>query len=501
MARAPSKKDTRKKDGKKKLEPIDWAGVRRFGPLHALRLTWLLVLYAVIISYTFATLGAWQFQDRMREIVGDRENADRLRTQLVVGLDERLVHQKELRATLKALEDSLTSILGRDDGAAQAAEPTTVEDIKADTGEPDPIPASDQYPQAEKVEVLRAHLDQMQALLAPVDGEEGLLIAALLSEIKPLFERHNAAQEIEALRLLADFLTVETIRSPIVTPLFYVSGLENVPRQLAIWPEGHLTIMLTLLMGALGSLLFVTRSFLAWQFKGYSISQPSPKPLSWFVFRPLFGAITALTILILVKAGQMSFASGSSVSLKDGGVNPFIIAFAAIIAGLMSWQALERIESIGERWLCTGRRRDLWATGLKNALTVRNRTIRSLADQIGRSAWQIERWILLKDKVIPEMQDRITAWLEASRTELFSEDLPHPPPTRPSLVAMGLPAALEAAGKNAEGLAKHLRRELAEVRGWLEQREPVPPDDQDAIAAWLERPVAELFDTANPPAS
>lgn len=456
---------------------------------HLFRWAWLIGLYVVIVSYTFGAIGAWQFHDRIREVAGDRPGTNAIRQQLVSKL-------RESHAAQTALDDRL----GRLDGSLGAFG-QYVADLNSELatdpgGQGQFVPVKDIAP--EVLDRVRSELPErilaLQADLAAFkEGAPPAHLNPYLMEIGAYLRGDDSQQP--AVTLLAEYLTADDLRSWVATPFFYVPGQEHVPRQLATWSEGHLTLLLTLLMGALGSLLYVSRAYLGWAFKGARLSEPAPLPLSWFILRPMFGMITALAILILIKAGQLGFSSGTTFSLEEGSVNPFLIGFIAIIAGLMSWQCLELIESVGERWLRSAQRRDLWATGLRNALAVRARTARALAEQVGRSQRQVERWMLFRDKVIPEMQDRIATWLKATRTELFGDELPQPLPERPPLRAT---EALKTAGLDAAGLARQLGASAEEVKAWLAGSKPVPPAAQDAIADALGRPIAELFEA--PPA-
>jgi transcriptional regulator with XRE-family HTH domain len=453
-------------------QPIDWRRLVLHGPGHVARWGWLLFLYVVIVSYTFGVIGAWQFQDRIREASGDRIGANAIRQQLIT-------YHRASKA-----EEILTRLLmGFDQDLGEIFK------LKAESQDNDTLTINGWMQRSQR---LREYHDDLKFLRN--DGRSRAALDSYLHEVKDHLDRKN--DDERALILLAEYLTADNLRSWVATPFFYLPGQENVPRQLATWSEGYLTLLLTLLMGALGSLLYVSRYYLDWALKGGSLMKAAPRPMSWFVIRPMFGMITALAILILIKAGQLSFSSGTSFSLEEGSVNPFLIAFAAIIAGLMSWQCLELIETTGERWLRSAQRRDLWASGLKNALRVRARTVRALADQIGRSQRQVERWMLLKDKVIPEMQDRIATWLEATRTELFGDELPHPLPERTALRAS---KSLREAAVDAAALARRLGESVEDCKAWLNGAKPMPPAAQDVVADWLDRPIAELFEEATSP--
>jgi len=66
-------------------------------------------------------------------------------------------------------------------------------------------------------------------------------------------------------------------------------------------------------------------------------------------FKPFLGAITALAIFILFKAGVMVVSTNVGSS-EDASLNPFFISFLGIISGLMANIALDTILKIGENW-------------------------------------------------------------------------------------------------------------------------------------------------------
>jgi hypothetical protein len=181
-----------------------------------------------------------------------------------------------------------------------------------------------------------------------------------------------------------------------------------------------LTLMFVFVIGAIGSLLYITKHFLHMAMQGHGwLDQPS-RPFSWYLFRPIFGIVVALAVYLLVKAGQL--ALGGSDSLGD--LNLPIFSVVALFAGLLSWHALDAIESRGKKWFNVQSRRNMYATGLKHTLDIENKSIAQCANQIGSTEEQVQRWIDYHDKVTPEMQDRLITWLDRTVGELFREEVP-----------------------------------------------------------------------------
>lgn len=106
--------------------------------------------------------------------------------------------------------------------------------------------------------------------------------------------------------------------------------------------RSSLVIFLTMAMGMLGSTIYITQEYVRARSNGQDAGnqwQRSYRPISWYIVRPFLGVATAISIYILAKAGQISLTSGSAAQSLD----PFFISFLAIISGLLSEQAIQRI--------------------------------------------------------------------------------------------------------------------------------------------------------------
>ena len=102
----------------------------------------------------------------------------------------------------------------------------------------------------------------------------------------------------------------------------FISELEYVQtfkfEMFATMPSQLLTLMLTLSMGALGSLILITLDY---------FRTGTEKPISWYVFRPLLGMVTAVAMFILAKAGQLTISDASASKSLTENLNPFLFPF------------------------------------------------------------------------------------------------------------------------------------------------------------------------------
>lgn len=466
-----------------------WFWKWRFAFAHGVRWLILLVLYVVILSWIIATLGAWQFQDRLRASESTAAGAYALRMDLLkaaANLDQSVQQLVRQMRELPASAQTSQAEAGETPPRTQVAGPAFAT----------PMPTVEEL--QKQLDLMKPGYDHAAALRKAAESFAvsysfgfGLSGFTENGEPKPLPPERQA--------LFADVASAQTMELGLLRRTWVFAFAEPPMQRLVTWPEGHLTIMLTLLMGMLGSTLYTTRFMLDYAIKGYRLSEPAPYPTSWFVFRPLFGAATALAIYVLFRAGQLILTTESTSGGDSAGLNPFVIAFMAIIAGLMSWQALEFIETSGERWLRGQARDNLWASGLARQLQALGKPMGELAVEIGRTPRQVERWIRFRDMVPPEMQDRIAGALDAKREQLFGKEAPPVRGVSTYGLARDLADAVAAAGLTQEQLARHLGGDMATMADWITRSRAASPLQQERIADLLDAPVADLFEPVPAP--
>ena len=246
----------------------------------------------------------------------------------------------------------------------------------------------------------------MLALIIGSDPQAQLKATTILTDYKSL-------SEFDAILLPFQQISPNEKRHPL-----YNLGINT--RYIATLGYESLELLFVFVIGAIGSLLYITKYYLQMTIQGHGWLDRPSRPLSWYLFRPIFGIVVALAIYLTVKAGQL--AMGGSDSL--GKLNLPIFSLISLFAGLLSWHALDAIESRAKRWFNTQSRRNLYATGLKHALSIEGKSTTECASQIGCSEEQIIRWMKYYDKVTPEMQDRLITWLDRSVGEVFGDKLP-----------------------------------------------------------------------------
>ena len=202
--------------------------------------------------------------------------------------------------------------------------------------------------------------------------------------------------------------------------IFFVPSFSNLPIDM-------LTLILVLSMGALGGTIKQTREYLNNK-KSLSDEDQSDGAAN-YIFIPLLGAITALTIFILAKAGVLIVATPTT----GGGapISPFFISFLGIVSGMLSENALNTIQQTGKKWFVTSSEvdRDRWANGLEKAIEHHEKdnpgNIKiALVDILDVTSAQLEEWVDEKKPVPSQQQALIAAYLHKPKRDLFTDISP-----------------------------------------------------------------------------
>jgi hypothetical protein len=176
-----------------------------------------------------------------------------------------------------------------------------------------------------------------------------------------------------------------------------------------------LSLMLVVLMGVLGSSMQILHSL----FRGDGIQS-----FGDYVLRLSVGAITALVIFIVAKAGIPVIADASRLN-GDAPINPYFVSFVAIISGLMSEQAIITVQNQGQRFFANGSNNpDRWARqNLHPQLVDQNLGVSALAKYLDVPDDKTDAILKGDQKATAAQQSTIAIYLRKSVRDLFS-DLP-----------------------------------------------------------------------------
>jgi hypothetical protein len=327
-------------------------------------------------------------------------------------------------------------------------------------------------------------------------------VTAVANQLKPLEDEGEDGRNSRAFAILRDFDAVGRFQAALMpfngfaeTPgLGMLSHLGFDPQHISTLHRETLALLFVFVIGAMGSVIFITKYSIQLVLEGNWLTDQPKRSLAWYLFRPFFGVIVALAAFLLFKAGQLALGN-SGVLDGSGDFNLPILSVIALFAGLLSWQALEAIETRGSTWFRSQKRQYLWATGLDNGLRAEMHGRDELASSIGRTADQVFRWVVYRDRVSPEMQDRIADWLDVPYNQLFQNE----EPWRKTLW-------LRIVSKNGDGIKRdEFEQKLAsehfdadKLETWLSQRQAVPPMAHDRILLAMDRPMNEIFTDEKP---
>ncbi|AWM03728.2 hypothetical protein [Bradyrhizobium amphicarpaeae] len=174
-----------------------------------------------------------------------------------------------------------------------------------------------------------------------------------------------------------------------------------------------LALVLVVLMGLLGSSLQILHSL----FRAHRIESPGD-----YILQLSVGAITALVIFIVAKAGVPIIADASRLS-GDAPINPYFVSFLAIISGLLSEQAIITVQNQGRRIFATGKAEpDRWVrVSLDPTLNDQNLTVEQLASYLSVPTDAANSIIKGESKADAEQQKAIAIFLRKSVRDLFTD--------------------------------------------------------------------------------
>lgn len=180
-------------------------------------------------------------------------------------------------------------------------------------------------------------------------------------------------------------------------------------RDMLVMPDQVLTLILAIAMGILGSTITMTWTFLA--------EKPNP-PFRWYLLRPFVGAISALVIFIMAKAGQMTLITESTGAT----LSPFVLSLLGIAAGLLSDRAYAQMSSVSGKVLGDiGAEQKRWSSHLVKEIESQNITPEQLATALSMDPARIAAIISDQQPASLLEQRRISDRLGIAPRLLFTD--------------------------------------------------------------------------------
>ncbi|SNY93033.1 hypothetical protein SAMN04515647_3306 [Cohaesibacter sp. ES.047] len=179
-----------------------------------------------------------------------------------------------------------------------------------------------------------------------------------------------------------------------------------------------LTLILVMIMGAVGGLIHLTQEYL---------SNDQRVTAAYYVFRPTLGILAAFAIFILVKAGMLVVA-GQQMS-EGVPLSPFFVSFLGIISGLLAQNAIQNIQEAGlgvfrsnsqtahQRWaIAEGENSAAKLAAEKDAADWQR-----LRDLFNQTNGVLEDWLEGRAPAPIHAQQTIAMWLNKDIHEIFHD--------------------------------------------------------------------------------
>ena len=242
---------------------------------------------------------------------------------------------------------------------------------------------------------------------------------AVVNEIANLkFGLQGSKESLEALFGTIKSNLDEAGRSRIESALYELQPtagwLSRLHNKLMTAQPDVLTLFLVILMGILGSALQITHAFF--------IENRIESPGSYFL-RVCVGAITALVIFIVAKAGVPVIADASKLG-GEAPINPYFVSFIAILSGLMSENAIASVQAKGAKFFGSNvpGEPDRWARDdLNNLLLPPDLSLKAMSEYLGTTEDLTKSILSGKVQATAEQQKTISLYLRRQVRDLFSD--------------------------------------------------------------------------------
>ena len=193
-------------------------------------------------------------------------------------------------------------------------------------------------------------VERIDRLLTDYDtnGRELYLTDAELDSLRQRLEASDRAINDQEQALAAR--RAEEVPASLFIGLFQqLQFFESLPGgvALATMPPSLLIPIVTLAMGALGSVLHLSIEV---------VEDRKPRGMIWYVFRPMLGMVTAFAVFIVIQAGALVVTTPTGSAADASQINAYFIAFVAILSGMLSEQAVGTLREAGTKLL--GERRE-----------------------------------------------------------------------------------------------------------------------------------------------
>ena len=180
-------------------------------------------------------------------------------------------------------------------------------------------------------------------------------------------------------------------------------------------PRMMLVLMLSIFMGILGSLIYITKEF---------YRDPDARGFWDIVFRIGLGAGVAFALFFFAAAGMLAMEQSKTGAQSE--MSPYLIAFLGITGGYLSDRVTQWMREMGENAFKVkgDGPPDRWAVGLAEGLKSAGLDDAALASAAGVTAADAGAWIAMTKPVPGDKQPLVAAFLREHPSKVFTDIAP-----------------------------------------------------------------------------
>jgi hypothetical protein len=177
-------------------------------------------------------------------------------------------------------------------------------------------------------------------------------------------------------------------------------------------PRMMLVLMISIFMGILGSLIYITMDF---------YKNPDERGFWDIMFRIGLGAGVAFALFFFAAAGMLALAQTKSGAQSD--MSPYLIAFLGITGGYLSDRVTQWMREVGENTfkIKSDGPPNRWAIDLGSKLAQTGLDHAALASAIGVTVSDSEAWTAQTKPVPGDKQHLVAAFLREHPGRLFTD--------------------------------------------------------------------------------
>ncbi len=173
-----------------------------------------------------------------------------------------------------------------------------------------------------------------------------------------------------------------------------------------------LVLLISIFMGVLGSLIYITMDFR---------KNPDERSFWNIAFRIGLGAGVAFALFFFAAAGMLALAQTKSGAQSD--MSPYLIAFLGITGGYLSDRVTQWMREVGENAfkIKTDGPPDRWAIDLDSKLSAASLDNAALASATGVIVSDAEAWVAQTQPVPGDKQGLVAAFLRVHPSRVFTD--------------------------------------------------------------------------------